>query len=70
MFKPCYEENKGIIYSNRVRVGNWFEASKLEEVSNIVQLFKFFYIFKKSCSFRFCSTSSLHTHITYEWHQV
>ncbi|CAH2242184.1 jg22896 [Pararge aegeria aegeria] len=25
------EEDKGIVYCNRVRIGNWYEASKLEE---------------------------------------
>ncbi|XP_004930175.1 cilia- and flagella-associated protein 161-like [Bombyx mandarina] len=25
------EEDRGIVYSNRVRVGNWYEATKLEE---------------------------------------
>ncbi|CAF4792777.1 unnamed protein product [Pieris macdunnoughi] len=26
-----HEEDKGIVYCNRVRLGNWYEASKLEE---------------------------------------
>ena len=30
------EEDKGIVYCNRVLLGNWYEASKLEEVSSIL----------------------------------
>lgn len=28
------DEDKGIVYCNRVRLGNWYEATKLEEVSS------------------------------------
>lgn len=34
MSKPSkLNDDKGIVYCNRVLVGNWYEASKLEEVS-------------------------------------
>ncbi|KAL4712664.1 hypothetical protein ACJJTC_007961 [Scirpophaga incertulas] len=26
-----FDKDKGIVYCNRVRIGNWYEASKLEE---------------------------------------
>lgn len=29
------EEDKGIVYCNRVLLGNWYEASKLEEVIKV-----------------------------------
>lgn len=28
-----HEEDKGIVYSSRVLLGNWYETAKLEEVS-------------------------------------
>lgn len=33
-------DDKGIVYCNRVLLGNWYEASQLEEVSRNVLLEK------------------------------
>lgn len=36
------EDDKGIVYCNRVRLGNWYEAATLEEVT---WLFLTLYVF-------------------------
>lgn len=32
------QSDKGIVYCNRVRIGNWYEASTLEEVGTFISL--------------------------------